>query len=270
MQPVDALRLFLNGQPLPDEYLAVLTLSDEERASALQGLADILNAATARPFSTFMVELLADTFRPTCTVMHDLSGDRDVALFDYSLHPWRFFGSIIPPPGTRALVVAYTDLPAPPAGCSTASLGVISFTITTFPPDALVDTDGDGLPDAWENALFGNLDQTGTGDPDGDGFNNAAELAAGTDPLDECSTPFGLFFPTLNIARASGGGIRLFWDYPVALVGGVQFSLETTTDFGSWTPLNATITNPFAGRYEALLPPDSVPKRFYRLRVTAQ
>jgi len=47
-----------------------------------------------------------------------------------------------------------------------------------------LDTDADGLADAWEIAHFGNLDQIGTGDPDGDGFNNEAEETAGTDPND--------------------------------------------------------------------------------------
>jgi hypothetical protein len=44
------------------------------------------------------------------------------------------------------------------------------------------DSDGDGLPDAWENLYFKNLAQTASGDPDNDGLTNAQELAAGTDP----------------------------------------------------------------------------------------
>ncbi len=48
------------------------------------------------------------------------------------------------------------------------------------------DTDGDGLPDAWEEANFGvgNLSQGPGDDPDGDGDSNAEEYAAGTDPND--------------------------------------------------------------------------------------
>jgi hypothetical protein len=46
------------------------------------------------------------------------------------------------------------------------------------------DGDGDGLPDAWEMQHFGNLAQTGSGDPDADGLTNAQEFAAGTDPTD--------------------------------------------------------------------------------------
>jgi len=44
------------------------------------------------------------------------------------------------------------------------------------------DSDGDGLPDAWENLYFKNLSQTASADPDNDGLTNAQELAAGTDP----------------------------------------------------------------------------------------
>lgn len=44
------------------------------------------------------------------------------------------------------------------------------------------DSDNDGLPDLWEINSFGNLDQTGTQDPDGDGLSNATEFADGTKP----------------------------------------------------------------------------------------
>ncbi|MDG2125749.1 MAG: hypothetical protein P8J87_18760, partial [Verrucomicrobiales bacterium] len=44
------------------------------------------------------------------------------------------------------------------------------------------DTDSDGLPDFWELAEFGNLDQIATGNTDGDTLTHAQELAAGTDP----------------------------------------------------------------------------------------
>src|SRR5206468_114442 len=44
------------------------------------------------------------------------------------------------------------------------------------------DTDGDGLPDAWEQLYFTNLTATASGDPDSDGLTNAEELAAGSNP----------------------------------------------------------------------------------------
>ncbi|MGB1585612.1 MAG: hypothetical protein ACPHID_01015 [Thermoplasmatota archaeon] len=50
------------------------------------------------------------------------------------------------------------------------------------PSDTPADTDGDGLPDSWEQDNFGDLAQTGADDTDGDGCDQACEVANGTDP----------------------------------------------------------------------------------------
>ena len=57
--------------------------------------------------------------------------------------------------------------------------------VTGFRPGC--DTDADGLPDDWELACFGNLNQSATGDPDGDGQNNLFEFLAGTNPTNPAS-----------------------------------------------------------------------------------
>ncbi len=50
------------------------------------------------------------------------------------------------------------------------------------PPRDGPDTDGDGLPDVWEEGLLGDLSHDGEGDFDGDGLSNADELANKVDP----------------------------------------------------------------------------------------
>lgn len=48
--------------------------------------------------------------------------------------------------------------------------------------DNPLDTDYDGLDDIWEQGYFGDLSQTGTDDPDGDGCNNGCEESRNLDP----------------------------------------------------------------------------------------
>jgi hypothetical protein len=51
----------------------------------------------------------------------------------------------------------------------------------------LSDSDEDGLPDDWEQYYFSNLNETGSGDPDQDGFVNLQEFQCGSDPVDPYS-----------------------------------------------------------------------------------
>ena len=51
------------------------------------------------------------------------------------------------------------------------------------------DTDGDGLPDAWELLFFNSLTNGAAGDFDGDGFSNLQEFQAGSNPTNILSTP---------------------------------------------------------------------------------
>lgn len=70
--------------------------------------------------------------------------------------------------------------------------------------DPAADSDGDGLPDAWELQFFGGLAQSGTDEFDGDGFSNVSEYLAGTDPRDANSSL------RLRIEWV-GGGFRIDW-----------------------------------------------------------
>ena len=48
--------------------------------------------------------------------------------------------------------------------------------------DPSVDSNGDGLPDAWEMANFNTLNVNPNADPDGDGWSNLQEYLNGTNP----------------------------------------------------------------------------------------
>jgi len=68
-----------------------------------------------------------------------------------------------------------------------------------------VDSDGDGLADAWELQHFGNLNSNGAGDPDNDGVSNLREFRAGTNPTDPSSR-----FEVVEITKVPNG-ISIQW-----------------------------------------------------------
>ena len=112
------------------------------------------------------------------------------------------------------------------------------------------DSDGDGLPDTWEMEYFGNLDQAGTDDPDGDGDTNETEETNGTAPTIS-SIPPSIQYTTTN------GHLMILWPQTHT---GWQLQYGTNLLQESWELLeNSTETN----RFEMQM--NDSPAGFYRL-----
>ncbi len=132
------------------------------------------------------------------TVNYSLGGTAGQGA-DYSALP----GSVTIPAGSASAAITVTPIDdvlgegpetvvatlSAGAGYAVGSPGTAMATIADNDPPPTVDSDGDGLPDAWEMQHFMNLGEDGTGDPDQDGATNAQEFAAGTDPMDPASAP---------------------------------------------------------------------------------
>jgi hypothetical protein len=103
------------------------------------------------------------------------------------------------------------------------------------------DSDGDGLPDGWEILYFGNLNQNGSSDPDGDGINNATEFAEGTNPSDAASLR-----PRLTVNSIGAGHVVVEPNLP-SYTAGQSVTLTAVADqdavFGGWSGDTTNVTS---------------------------
>ena len=118
---------------------------------------------------------------------------------------------------------------------------------------AETDTDGDGMPDAWEWVYFNNLTNAADGDPnlngknnlweyqngydpmdpdsDGDGAPNTDETAAGTDPLN----PESVFEVSVCGVRVSGNVVQWY------SVTNKYYRIERSTNLPAFSQLRTNI-----------------------------
>lgn len=104
------------------------------------------------------------------------------------------------------------------------------------------DLDGDGLPDAWEQQYFGNINGNATTDADGDGANSWQEFLAGTNPTNSLSA-----FRLLSATRTNND-VRVDW----TTVGGHFYMVQVSTNAtsGPTGPFVDLVTNFVSGTAE--------------------
>ncbi len=123
------------------------------------------------------------------------------------------------------------------------------------------DSDGDGLPDWWENQHFaGNANPNA--DPDGDGYTNMQEYLAGTDPNNANS-----FLSFTNINAQTNGTYLLTWPSISNKTYSVYRSATLTTNLAGFYLIasNVLATPPTNSLLDTNAPVGA--KQFYRLGV---
>ena len=122
-------------------------------------------------------------------------------------------------------------------------------TITAHYMEKELDSDLDGIPDWYENYFFGELNESGTSDPDGDGYSLAVEYARGYRPtMADRMVDGGIsrsrtvvnavnLQPYERVEHALVDGVltRFFTAWPTnAAVSGMDFGADTTPGAGDW------------------------------------
>jgi subtilisin family serine protease len=124
-----------------------------------------------------------------------------------------------------------------------------------------VDTDGNGLPDWWEQQYFGHL--TGTdpnADPDHDGASNLAEFLAGTTP-----TNFDSALRLTALSAAGTNGVVLEWPGVAGRYYRLLGATNLLSGFNSLVRTNLAATPPLNTVTDAA--PASAKPQFYRLEL---
>lgn len=121
------------------------------------------------------------------------------------------------PAGPHTVTVRYVRKNSDTAGEDTAWIDEV-----VFRP---VDSEPDGLADAWETAHFGNLAQTATDDTDHDGFSNLNEQDFRTDPKSAESK-----CEITAVKAHADGSVTLDWS---AVPGGI-YAIEWSADMVAW------------------------------------
>ena len=121
------------------------------------------------------------------------------------------------------------------------------------------DTDGDGIPDAWERQNFANQLNiaTATSDSDGDGFSDLSEYLAGTSPTNAAS----LLKITSLTRGAPVNNTKLNWN----AVATRFYAVQTNSSLSSlvWGDFSAS---PTLGLNTASFTDTTSTNRFYRIR----
>jgi hypothetical protein len=127
-----------------------------------------------------------------------------------------------------------------------------------------LDTNGDGLPDAWQIQYFGSITspQAAPGaDPDQDGFNNLQEYLAGTSPIDATSRL------KIDSVSASGDTAAIHFNAVTGKTYTILFG--PSADAPSWFTLTNVPAQPLTAPFTVLDTTRTSSTRFYRL-VTPQ
>jgi len=150
--------------------------------------------------------------------------------------------------------VPFYQPPAPQTNELTSAAPVVFQGLYTF-----ADTNQNGMSDAWEQQVFGEVspDRTPTMDTDRDGASDLAEFAAGTQP----GNPDSVFdVPAPSVL--SNGDLRFNWPS----VPGRSYRLLASTDLHSWT-IVADWMRAAATPSSVVVQPPAATQSFYRLEV---
>jgi Tol biopolymer transport system component len=210
-----------------------------------------------RSFATDIVQGISNT--PNIFLYDRLTGSNTLLTSTIGLRGWTTWASrpVVSVDGSMATFQSWSF------GLLTNDLNRVQDVYVTVVEQA-IDSDGDGIPDAWMLQHFGHAtgqasDQSrAQDDPDGDGMNNLQEFIAGTDPLNGAS----VLKTAITLVVATNGAV-LNWQASTGRTYRVYYKDDLSDPQWLDAPGAVTVTGN-RGSYSA---PSVLPRRYYRVSV---
>ena len=155
----------------------------------------------------------------------------------------------------------YEDTLAAVSGLAGGFSASFSFTVVNSLADNYGSYAGDGLPDSWQVQYFGvgNVNAGPAMDPDGDGYDNAFEYAAGLNPTSTASRF------TINLLPVSGlSNQRQIVFSPLSP--GSTYAIQSSPDLVHWSTLTGTVSD--LGNQRTVTDASAGSRKFYRVNVS--
>jgi hypothetical protein len=146
------------------------------------------------------------------------------------------------------------------ANCGWISLSNAFAVVQTDTIPGGVDSNSDGLPDAWERIYFGTLNVDPNADPDGDGMSNLQEYLAGTNPTNSQDR-----LEITDFASDSDGtNATVTWSSVLTRF----YQIQETTDLTSnvWSDVGLGLIAPSGSSTTRSFSDTDSPQRFYRVQ----
>ncbi|MFP4156375.1 MAG: hypothetical protein ACLFU4_02050 [Opitutales bacterium] len=277
--PLDAFRHFLeNDGTLPVFYADNMTLDAGELSTVDQILDDLsVGLSPARPATTVLAEIQADTFSGRCRLVVDADNSDEYLLLDGGGGAYRFPSGLRLPAGTLLSITGFTDTRPVDEVCVDGSLPleVFSIDLAVLPAPLDADIAGNLLPESWEELHFGATGQDAFADASGNGYSNLEHYLRGRGPFTSeaisAKEPVDFTPPHLRIRPGSNGNFEIEWEYGEDLADYFQFRFEKSTDLVEWTPFEPVDSHLAGqGEFHAEVPPadeDEGERSYYRFQI---